>query len=248
MDVSPQLISANAGSAWFDDIKVYPYTGALYTGLAAGTTYYLYPYVETATGNLKFANGAPPTTSPSDTFAMNAQLDGRIPMAVIKPTSPATPPPPGGGFGGTGGGSGTCPEFNELVEVQRYSDAGQLIFSGQIKAGEVQHGYESDDGKIKRGDLLKGYSFRKNADVYRAVQKVMHVPCCGWSMVNNHRVTACEHVYVNGQWMSAWKAPGATHDSFIGRKVLIQVEADWDDEHNYYVGDLLIHNSVILPC
>ncbi len=236
-----------SGNCWFDDVKVYPYSGAIYTGLTASTTYYLYPYVEVSSGNLKFANGNPPTTFPSDTFAMNSQLDGRIPMAVIKPTSPASAPPPGGGFGGTGGGSGSCPEFNELAEVQRYSDAGELLFSGQIKAGEVSHGYESDDGKIKTGDFLKGYSFAKKADVYRAVQKVMAVPCCGWSIVNGHRVTCCEHVYVNG-WMPAWKAPGATHDSFIGRKVLIQVEADWDDEHNYYIGDLLIHNALVLGC
>lgn len=236
-----------SGNCWFDDVKVYPYSGAIYTSLTSSTTYYLYPYIETATGNLKFANGNPPTTSPSDTFAMNCQLDGRSAMAVIKATSPASPPPPGGGFGGTGGGSGSCPEFNELVEVQRYSDTGQLLFTGQIKAGEVLHGYESDDGRIKTGDFLRGYSFAKKADVYRAVQKVMAVPCCGWSIVNSHRVTACEQVYVNG-WTPAWKAPGATHDSFIGRKILIQVEADWDDEHNYYIGDLLIHNALVLGC
>jgi hypothetical protein len=250
MNVSPQMISANAASAWFDDIKVYPYIGTIYTGLSASTTYYLYPYVETATGNLKFSNGNPPTTSPSDTFAMSAQLDGRVPMSVIKPTSP-TPGGGGPGVGGTGGGFGSCPECNELVDVQRYSDTGELTFAGQIKAGEVRHGYESDDGRIKRGDFLKGYSFKKGADVYRAVQKVMLVPCSGWSMVNGHRVTCCEHVYIDGQWMPAWKAPGATHDSFIGYKVLIQVEADWDDEHNYYIigdNDLLIHNSIVLPC
>jgi hypothetical protein len=247
LTVGCQLLSSN-GAAWFDDVKVYPFNGAMYTGLSASTTYYLYPYVDLATGNLKFANGNPPTTSPSDTFAMSAQLDGRVPMAVIKPTSPAVPPPPGGGVGGTGGGFGSCPESNELVDVQRYSDSGQLIFAGQIKAGQVGHGYESDDGRIKRGDFLKGYSFKKGADVYRAVQKVMLVPCSGWSMVNAHRVTCCEHVYVSGQWMPAWKAPGATHDSFIGYKVLIQVEADWDDEHNYYVGDLLIHNFLVLGC
>jgi hypothetical protein len=116
------------------------------------------------------------------------------------------------------------------------------------KAGDVRHGYESDDGRIKYGDFLKGYSFTQQKDVYRAVQKVMCVPCRGWSIVKSHRVTCCEHVYVNSQWMPAWKAPGSTHDTFIGRKVLIQVEADWDDEHNYYIGDLLIHNSLILPC
>jgi hypothetical protein len=52
--------------------------------------------------------------------------------------------------------------------------------------------------------------------------------------------------------------PGARQDSTVGEKVLIEVEADWDDEHNYYVGTLLqvsgeealrlIHNTPVLPC
>jgi hypothetical protein len=76
----------------------------------------------------------------------------------------------------------------------------------------------------------------------------LHVPCCGWVIIDGHRVTTCETVYFNGQWIPAWKVPSATHDKFAGWKILIQVEADWDDEHNYYVGDLLIHNSIVLGC
>lgn len=246
MNVSPQLVTVNAASAWFDDIKLYPFSGAAYTGLTASTAYWIYSYVETATGNIKFANGSPPPTSPSDTFALQALGDGRfgLPLKkVITPTAGTTTPTTD-----TGGGSGVCPEANEMVDVQRYSDAGELIFEGQIKAGEVSTGYESDDGTIKCGDLIKGHCFKKDADVYRAVQKVLHVPCCGWVIIDGHRVTTCETVYFNGQWIPAWKVPGATHDKFVGWKVLIQVEADWDDEHNYYVGDLLIHNSIVLGC
>lgn len=240
------LCQSSGGDAEYDDIKLYPFSGAAYTGLTASTAYWIYSYVETATGNIKFANGSPPPTSPSDTFALQALGDGRfgLPLKkVITPTAGTTTPTTD-----TGGGSGVCPEANEMVDVQRYSDAGELIFEGQIKAGEVSTGYESDDGTIKCGDLIKGHCFKKDTDVYRAVQKVLHVPCCGWVIIDGHRVTTCETVYFNGQWIPAWKVPGATHDKFVGWKVLIQVEADWDDEHNYYVGDLLIHNSIVLGC
>jgi hypothetical protein len=246
MNVSPQLVTVNAASAWFDDIKLYPFSGAAYTGLTASTGYWIYSYVETATGNIKFSNGSPPTTSPSDTFALQTLGDGRFGLPVKKvvtPSSGTTTPATD-----TGGGGGQCPEANELVDVQRYSDTGELIFEGQIKAVEVLTGYESDDGTIKRGDFVKGHCFKKGADVYRAVQKILHVPCCGWVIIDGHRVTTCETVYFNGQWIPAWKVPSATHDKFAGWKILIQVEADWDDEHNYYVGDLLIHNSIVLGC
>lgn len=240
------ILQSNGGDAEYDDIKLYPFSGAAYTGLTASTGYWIYNYVESATGNVKFANGSPPSTSPSDTFALQTLGDGRFGLPVKKIVTPVggtTTPTTD-----TGGGSGQCPESNELVDVQRYSDTGELIFEGQIKAGEVSHGYESDDGTIKRGDFIKGHSFRKSADVYRAVHKVLQVPCCGWVIINGHRVTPCETVYSNGQWIPAWKVSGATHDSFVGWKVLIQVEADWDDEHNYYVGNLLIHNSIVLGC
>jgi hypothetical protein len=241
-----QNIATNAGSTWFDNIAVYPFNGAIYTGLSNSTTYKLYPYCQVATGTVGFANGSPPPTSPSDTFNQQTNLDGRFgfqPCSVLTAASGATTPGTG-----SGGGSGTCPESNEPVEIERYSVTGELLFAGQIKAGQVLHGYESDDGSIKRGDFLKGYSFKRQQVVYRAVLKVMLVHCNGWVIVDGRRVTPCEPVYKNGQWMPAWKAPGAAHDNSVGWKVLIQVEADWDDEHNFYVGDLLIHNSIILPC
>lgn len=229
------------GTAWFDDVGVFP-TGDAWSSLSASTGYYIYPYIDLATSTIQFANGTPPGTSPSDTVAMQCQLDGRVGIPMKKVTMPAS----GGSGSDTGGGSGTCPESSEPVFVRRYSwETGELVFEGQIKAGEVAHG--SEDGTIKRGDFLKGHSFKQDKDVYRAVQQISLVPCGGWMIVEGHRVTACEHVYQNGAWMPAWKAPGATHDSASGYKVHIEVEADWDDEHNYYVGDLLIHNFV-LPC
>lgn len=238
------ILQSNSGNGWFDDIKLYPFGGGIWTGLSASTGYYLYPYLDVATSTIKFTNGSPPSTSPSDTFALQGLLDGRQGFVVKKVTTPAA----GGSGTDTGGGSGTCPEFNELVWVQRYSDEGELLFDGQIKAGRVSNGYESDDGTRKRGDFLKGYSFKNQKEIYRAVQQFSHVPCAGWVMIDGHRVTPCETVYHEGEWKQAWKAKGATHDAFIGYKVLIQVEADWDDEHNYYVGDLLIHNGIVMGC
>lgn len=239
-----QLFSGNAASAWFDDVKVYPFGGAVYTGLTASTGYFLYPYLDIPTSTIKFSNGSPPGTSPSDVFSLQCSLDGRQSFPVTKVTTPTS----GGTGGGTGGGSGTCPESNELVWLRRYSNDGELLFDGQIKVGLVKSGYESDDGTKKTGDFLKGFSFTRNQDVYRAVQQVQHAYCAGWMIVDGHRVTACESIYHQKEWKPAWRSQGAIQDNAIGTKVLIQVEADWDDEHNYYIGDLLIHNGFILPC
>jgi hypothetical protein len=242
-----------SGTAWFDDVGIFP-TGGGWSGLTVGGGYYLYSYIDAVTGFLQFANGSPPPTSPSDTLAAQCTLDGRIGLPPKHITMPATS---GGTGSDTGGGSGTCPDFDAPVFVRRYSLGGELVFEGQIKAGEVQPGYESDDGTIKRGDFLKGYSFKLQRDVYRAVQHYSHVPCAGWMRIDGIRFTACETVWDGpfdngGQWLPAWKVPGAIQDSTVGIKVLIQVEADWDDEHNYYVevlgGVRLIHNTIILPC
>jgi hypothetical protein len=127
-----------------------------------------------------------------------------------------------------------------------------LIFEGRIKAGELSHGWESADGTKKRGYFLKGYSFTQRNEVYRAVQQISPVPCAGWMLLDGWRYTACETVWdgplIQGQWLPAWKVPGAKHDSKPGLKIYIQVEADNDDEHNYYAGARLIHNGNVLPC
>ncbi|HEY2363490.1 MAG TPA: hypothetical protein VGK36_20380 [Candidatus Angelobacter sp.] len=254
--VGLQAISLNAANVWFDDVKVYPhgFGGGAYSALTASTGYYMYMRIDNATGKLQFVNGNPPGTSPSDSLALSCGFDGFISVPPKKITTPAS----GGTGSDTGGGSGTCPEFDALVTVRRYSDAGVLIFEGDIRAGEVSHGNESDeagpDGEtFKRGDFMKGYSFKQQADVYRAVQQVQHVPCAGWMRIDGIRFTACEMVFDSGEWLPAWKVPGAVQDSSVGIKVLIQVEADWDDEHNYYVNTnaetpRLIHNAIILPC
>ena len=199
-----------------------------YTSLTPSTTYWIYAYINVIAGTIGFANGSPPGTSSNSTTAAQAGLDGRVPLTPISVALPAS----GGGPSGSGGdGGSTCPEAAELVEVQG---------KGQIRAGDVQ-----------AGDWIKGYSFTQQQEVYRFVLSVVSRPCASWRMVNAYRVSPCESVYFNNQWMAAFRVPGATIDTMIGDKILITVQADEDNEHNYYlVGGqepLLIHNFIIIP-
>lgn len=233
-----------SGNAWFDDCNFYVHNGICYTGLTASQSYYIYPYIGVSgnTGTMGFTNGNPPSTSPSDVLALQCGYDGRIAVGVAKITMPASG---SGGGSVSGGGSGSCPEYYQPVFVRRYDDTGNLVLDGQMYAGDVQLGFDPDENHaFPRGDFLKGYSFTQQQDVYRAVTFTQIVPCGGWMIVNGYKVTACETVYVNGAWTPAWKAVGAAHDSVPGMKVQIQVKADADDEHNYYVGTLLIHNYI----
>jgi hypothetical protein len=234
------------GTAWFDDVLLAPAACKAYT-VSNSTSYYLYPYIEVSSGLLKFANGTPPPTSPSDTFSQQAVFDGRIGVPPKKVITPAA----GSSGSDTGGGDGTCPEFNEPVTIRRYSDDGDLLFQGVVPAKEVTTGYESDDGLIKRGCFILGWSFSKLKYVWRAVHRTRQVHCAGWVMVKGYRLTPCEAVWWEDGWFPAWKTPGAVHDDLISIKMDIEVEADWDDEHNYCLGenhDMIIHNTFILPC
>jgi hypothetical protein len=237
ISIGLQAISNNAANVWFDDVKCYPHNGPVYQSLTASTAYYLYSKIDGTSGAISFINGNPPGTSPSDSLALQCSEDGFIACAPVKITTPTT----GSSGTTTGGGSGTCPEFDAPVYIRRYSDAGEIVFDGQIKAGDV-----------RQGDALKGYSFAKQADVYRPVQHWMHVTCGGWMAIEGVRYTACETIwdgsFTAGAWLPAWKVPGAKHNSKPGIKVQIQVKADADDEHNYYAGTRLIHNGIILPC
>ena len=74
-------------------------------------------------------------------------------------------------------------------------------------------------------------------------------------MIDKHRVSVCEPVYANGQWLPAFKVEGAVHDEFVGRKIMLTVESDDYNESNYYLledksagnSDLLIHNMKYDP-
>jgi hypothetical protein len=207
-----------------------------YTGLSASNTYYLYPYIDLVNLVIAWTNPNPPGTSLSSTLAVQTQFDTRSGLSAMVITTPASGS--GGGTGGDGGQGGSgppCPEQNELVEVQRN---GQVI---QIKVGDLN----------AQTDLLKGYSFEQKKDVYRRVLNKSFRGCAAWRIVNGHKVTPCEPVYVNDAWIPAYKAPGATIDMTVGVRVDIVVKTDEFAEHNYYlVGgtELLIHNFFVLPC
>ena len=156
-------------------------------------------------------------------------LDGRIPIGVISFTTLANSNP--GSGGGTGGGGNTCPESAELVEIQG---------KGKIPAGSVAI-----------GDLIKGFSFKTNADVFRRVTQINYQSCAAWRMVEAHRVSPCESVYSGTQFMPAFRAPGSTVDAMTGKKVLISVATDEYNEQNYWLVSgtpLLIHNYYEPPC
>lgn len=194
-----------------------------YTGLSASTTYYIYPYINVATGNITAANGVPPPTAANNLMAISAAGDGRIPLAPVSITTSASSGGSGGGYGGGG-----CPESAELVNVQG---------KGQVAAGTVVP-----------GDYILGQCLASNTDVYRKVLQVSQETCHAWRVIEGHKNSPCESVYYNGQWIPAFRVPGATFNGDKGVKVLIAVEADDYGEHNFYlVGDgrLLIHNQII---
>lgn len=193
-----------------------------YTGLTAGQTYHLYPFIRTSDFTMQWANGAPPPTSASPAFAIAANLDGCYAMNPFTVTLPIS------GTGGGGGGA-ICPEAAELVEVQD---------KGTIPVGEVQV-----------GDFIKGYSFKNEADVYRKVVSVATAPCGSWRMVLGHRISPCEAVWYDQAWTPAYKVPGSVHDAMNGVKIKLHVDSDDFEECNYWlVGGgyrLLTHN--VLP-
>jgi len=190
-----------------------------YSGLSSGTAYHLYPFISVATGNLMEAGGTPVTTA-NAVLALQAAADGCIPLGAITITTSST----GGGTGGGGGGI-QCPESQELVDVQG---------KGKIPAGDVV-----------AGEYILGHSFATSADVYKRVIQIRTETCHAWRMIDGHKNSPCESVFYNGQWMPAYRVPGATLNTDKGVKVMLSVEADSDGDHNFYIGDLLIHNQSI---
>jgi hypothetical protein len=199
-------------------------TGSLtYSGLSSSTTYYTYWYTSASTGALGQSNSNPPATSPSSLLIAQCSLQGRISIPAISFTTLAATNT--GSGSGTGGGGDTCPEAAEQVTTQN---------RGTIAAGDV-----------RVGDLIKGKSFKSDADVYRKVVQVRSVESSSWRIIDGHRVSPCEAIYYDGQWMPAYRASGATIDTALGRKMLISVASDEYDEQNYYLSGgttLLIHN------
>lgn len=191
-----------------------------YTGLAPGTTYYLYPYINIATGNLAAANGNPPPTIQNGTMATQACGDGFLSLGPVFITTMTTI-----GSGGNTGGGG-CPESEELVDVEG---------RGQIKAGA-----------IVVGDCIRGKSLATDKDVYRKVIQMRQETCHAWRVIDGHKNSPCESVYHEGQWLPAFRVEGAIVNQDAGIKTILVVEADSYGEHNFYLTagtPLLIHNG-----
>lgn len=106
-------------------------------------------------------------------------------------------------------------------------------------------------GAVKVGDWLRGRSFKSGVDVFRKAIQVRSVESSIWRIVAAHKVSPCEAVYAEGQWMPAYRVPGASVDTIRGVKVLISLESDENDEQNYWLVEgtaLLIHNMMMSPC
>ncbi len=199
-----------------------------YTGLSASTTYYIYLRLNVIAGVITAVNSSPPPTSPNATNAAQTALDGFAAIPAVKVTTQAAPGPPGGG---SGGGGDTCPEYSELVTVRD---------KGQIKAGEVV-----------AGDMIQGYSFKTQSNVFRRVLFTSGTEISAWRIVNGHKVSPAEPVWDGNKWTPAYRIPGSTFDGSIGTRINITVESDDFDESNFWLTSgtpLLIHNTFILPC
>jgi hypothetical protein len=197
-----------------------------YATLSASTAYYLYSYIRVSDGTLQFVNGSPPPTSPNSAYATQAYLDGRNAISVMVITTAA----PAGSGGGTGGGGDVCPEAEEFVDI---------FGRGQVRAIDAEV-----------GELILGEKVATAERVYRRIIAKRTKPSAAWRIVNGHRISPCEPVWVGGRWTAAFQAPGAALDMFVGIEAHLTVEADADDENNYTLvagQPLTIHNSLPGP-
>jgi hypothetical protein len=199
-----------------------------YNGLSANTRYNIFPYIEVATGLMKFTNGSPPPsgTTPQAVLAAQQGLDGRIPTDPLFITTPSS-----GTGGGTGGGGDRCPDGEELVEIRD---------KGVIRAIEVS-----------AGDWIKGQNLYTGEDTWRKVAAVTTEESAAWRRYKGHKISPCEPIWFEEKWTPAFKVPGATFDGSHGVRVKITVEADEYDQYNYWLlGDepLLMHNFQPIAC
>jgi hypothetical protein len=196
-----------------------------FTGLTVSTSYSIYLYLSNAasgTATLNFLINAGPSLA--DVAA--TYQDGRLPLGFYTQSTTS-------GGTGTGGSVGdSCPHEDEPVYL--WKDGAEI----QVAAKDVRD-----------GDMIKGYCFAEQKDIYRYVTHIRHSKSTMWYRVQGHLVSPCEQVFVDGQWNPAFKAPGAERVRGIAAdRIEISVRADGHDEKNYYLAaetPLLIHNSVL---
>jgi len=202
-----------------------------FSSLTASTTYYFYPYLTVDASNVATMNFLGPFTAPSAAQAMNAALDTRIPAGVLSDTTTSS----GSGGGGTIDPGGPCPHEDELVWIIR--DGADPV---RMPAKDVRN-----------GDQIKGWNFAEQKDVFRSVPHYRHSPSTMWFRVRGYLVSPCEPIYLDGQWIDAWKVPGAEKVRGLpADRIDIWVDANNHEEHNYFLDNgtdapLLIHNPVL---
>lgn len=200
-----------------------------YTSLSSTTGYYIYLRINASTGAITAVNSSPPPTSPSSTLAAQTAFDGFIDIPVVKVTTAASGGSPGGG---TGGGGDTCPEGNEKVRTNEVSKASTVI----------------------AGDMILGYSFKTQSNVFRRVLFTSSTEISAWRIVKGHKVSPAEPIWDGTRWTPAYRVPGNIFDGTPGTRVDIKIAVDEFDEANYWLldengkPDLLIHNPFVLPC
>ena len=223
------------------------------SGLAPSTAYYTYWYISATTGNVGCVNN-PPSTTADGVDAVEAGSDGRIPTAPISFTTLASGSS-GSSGGSGGGGNDICPEGNELVSVQVTTTAYAASSTSLTPpvATSVTTTQSITASAVVAGMLIKGWSFVSKSYVYRPVTQVASVNQHAWRNVSGHLVSPCEPIWNGTNWQPAYRA-SATQVKQLGRKMLISVQADAQDEANYYLladtgkTELLIHNTYISRC
>jgi hypothetical protein len=201
-----------------------------FTSLTANTTYYFYPYL-TVSGSSAIMNWLGPYTTPTAAEAMDAYLDGRFSLGALHDHTPSS----GTGGGGSSDPGGSCPHEDEMVWVKRGG-------ADPVRMRCVE---------VLIGDLIKGYSFLTNADIWREVKSLRHQPGTMWYRTKGYLCTPCETVYVNNTWMAAYKVPGASKvRGKHGRRVELRVDSELPlEERNYWLDNgadapLLMHNFI----
>lgn len=107
---------------------------------------------------------------------------------------------------------------------------------------------------VVAGDMILGYSFKTQSNVFRRVLFTSSTEISAWRIVKNHKVSPAEPIWDGTRWTPAYRVPGNTFDGTPGNRIDIKVEVDDFDEANYWLldengePDLLIHNSFVLPC
>jgi len=93
--------------------------------------------------------------------------------------------------------------------------------------------------QINAGDLVRGFCFAKNTDVYRAVLSRATQSCVAAYVIKGYKVPAIMGVWSGREWVAAHNMPGATLDGSpdIRTVLYIRKNAAGDGPNVWLVGD-----------